>query len=110
MSVEWGQGRIEANALANVILAGIDRGLPISRIYSDLVKAGRVTMSRPAFYRNVQKLRRAMRTAPAEAVPIQAPTDAPTTPKKPPTRPIEGLTEWNALAGPLGKVWDGDDD
>ncbi len=109
MSVEWGQGRIEANALANVILEGIERGLPISRIYRDLVKAGRVTMSRPAFYRNVQKLRGSMRTAPAEAVQTQIPNETPTAPKKPPTRPIEGLTEWNALAGPLGKLWDGDD-
>lgn len=48
----WGSAKVEFQALAPEIKRRIDGGETLKSIYDDLRGAGRVTMSRAAFYKN----------------------------------------------------------
>lgn len=54
----WGMGRVEALAVRNEIIDLLDQGYPVATIYRQLIKSGRVTMGRAAFYQNVAAIRR----------------------------------------------------
>ena len=57
MSARWGQARIEVAALRDEVLDGLKDGAPIKRVYDDLKKDGRLTISLKVFYKWVKRFR-----------------------------------------------------
>jgi len=92
MVLEWGQAKIEANALRDEILAWRRAGWTVGKIYTALFEAGRITMSRRSFFINVTRIESQAAsdlvppkvTAPAVASNLPATKKEPSsTPKKP---------------------------
>lgn len=92
----WGEARVQVNALSREILSHLDQGMPVSKIYQQLIADGRVTIKKSAFYAHVNKLRRDQHsgrvgtTLPAALpAPLPSPSPKPSAPSRPipPARP-----------------------
>lgn len=57
MSMQWGQAKVEANALRDEIGKRLDSGQTVKRVYEELREEGRVSMTLRAFYVSVNRLR-----------------------------------------------------